>query len=182
MRDDDEFGVDFDRAAKGAGTRVLRAAIRVPLMNGFFERFQIFRRPRSRMGIFGGLFLCSFLPSCGGSESHCAPAMAGNRFDIVLVPSSIPNPVLAKVQIDITTESGTMRITCSDQGCSGSGSLSNIQVIPELQAGSLQLADIDLIFVPAPETISVTLSYGGARVAERAYTPACMPKIVTTNM
>jgi transposase InsO family protein len=36
---DDKFGVDFDRAAKGAGTRVLRAAVMAPRMNAFCERF-----------------------------------------------------------------------------------------------------------------------------------------------
>ena len=30
---DDKFGVDFDRAAKGAGVRVLRTAVRAPRMN-----------------------------------------------------------------------------------------------------------------------------------------------------
>jgi hypothetical protein len=32
---DDKFGVDFDRAAKGAGVRVLRTAVRAPLMNSY---------------------------------------------------------------------------------------------------------------------------------------------------
>ncbi|MGO9834328.1 MAG: hypothetical protein ACLP1X_08945, partial [Polyangiaceae bacterium] len=36
---DDKFGPDFDRAAKGAGVRVLRTAPRAPLMNSFCERF-----------------------------------------------------------------------------------------------------------------------------------------------
>jgi putative transposase len=36
---DDKFGIDFDRAAKGAGIRVLRTAVRVPRMNAFCERF-----------------------------------------------------------------------------------------------------------------------------------------------
>ncbi len=36
---DDKFGVDFDRAAKGAGVRVLRTAVRAPRMNAFCERF-----------------------------------------------------------------------------------------------------------------------------------------------
>lgn len=36
---DDKFGVDFDRAAKGAGIRVLRTAVRAPRMNAFCERF-----------------------------------------------------------------------------------------------------------------------------------------------
>jgi transposase InsO family protein len=36
---DDKFGIDFDRAAKGAGTRVLRTAVRAPRMNACCERF-----------------------------------------------------------------------------------------------------------------------------------------------
>jgi putative transposase len=36
---DDRFGVDFDRAAKGTGIRVLRTAVRAPRMNAFCERF-----------------------------------------------------------------------------------------------------------------------------------------------
>jgi transposase InsO family protein len=36
---DDKFGVDFDRAAKGAGIRGLRTAVRAPRMNAFCERF-----------------------------------------------------------------------------------------------------------------------------------------------
>jgi len=36
---DDKFGVDFDRAAKGAGVRVLRTAVRAPRMNAFCEHF-----------------------------------------------------------------------------------------------------------------------------------------------
>jgi putative transposase len=36
---DDKFGPDFERAAKGAGIRVLRTAPRAPLMNSFCERF-----------------------------------------------------------------------------------------------------------------------------------------------
>jgi putative transposase len=40
LRDnDDKFGPDFDRAAKGAGVRVLRTARKAPLMNSFCERF-----------------------------------------------------------------------------------------------------------------------------------------------
>jgi putative transposase len=36
---DDKFGAAFDRVAKGAGTRVLRTAVRAPLMNAVCERF-----------------------------------------------------------------------------------------------------------------------------------------------
>jgi putative transposase len=36
---DDKFGPAFDRAAKGAGVRVLRTAPKAPLMNSFCERF-----------------------------------------------------------------------------------------------------------------------------------------------
>jgi hypothetical protein len=32
-------GADFDRAAKGAGVRVLRTAVKASLMNSLFERF-----------------------------------------------------------------------------------------------------------------------------------------------
>ena len=40
IRDNDgKFGADFDRAARGAGIRVLRTAIRAPLMNSVCERF-----------------------------------------------------------------------------------------------------------------------------------------------
>jgi len=40
IRDNDaKFGVDFDRAARGAGVRVLRTAVRAPPMNSFCERF-----------------------------------------------------------------------------------------------------------------------------------------------
>ncbi len=40
IRDNDsKFGADFDRVAKGAGTRVLRTAVRAPLMNATCERF-----------------------------------------------------------------------------------------------------------------------------------------------
>jgi transposase InsO family protein len=36
---DDKFGTDFDRAARGAGIRVLKTAVRAPLMNATCERF-----------------------------------------------------------------------------------------------------------------------------------------------
>jgi putative transposase len=36
---DDKFGIDFDRAAKGAGVRVLRTGVRAPRMNADCERF-----------------------------------------------------------------------------------------------------------------------------------------------
>jgi len=40
IRDNDgKFGADFDRAAKGAGMRVLRTAVQAPLMNSVCERF-----------------------------------------------------------------------------------------------------------------------------------------------
>jgi len=40
VRDNDaKFGADFDRAAHGVGVRVLRTAIRAPLMNATCERF-----------------------------------------------------------------------------------------------------------------------------------------------
>ena len=40
IRDNDgKFGADFDRAAKGAGIRVLRTAVQAPLMNSVCERF-----------------------------------------------------------------------------------------------------------------------------------------------
>jgi len=40
IRDNDgKFGADFDRAAAGAGVRVLRTAVRAPLMNSVCERF-----------------------------------------------------------------------------------------------------------------------------------------------
>jgi putative transposase len=40
IRDNDgKFGADFDRAVRGAGMRVLRTAIRAPLMNSVCERF-----------------------------------------------------------------------------------------------------------------------------------------------
>ena len=36
---DDKFGPAFDRAASGAGTRVVRTAVKTPLMNSVCERF-----------------------------------------------------------------------------------------------------------------------------------------------
>ena len=40
IRDNDgKFGADFDRAAKGAGMRVVRTAVLAPLMNSVCERF-----------------------------------------------------------------------------------------------------------------------------------------------
>jgi putative transposase len=40
IRDNDsKFGADFERAAKGAGVRVLRTAVQAPLMNSVCERF-----------------------------------------------------------------------------------------------------------------------------------------------
>ncbi len=36
---DDKFGVEFDRVAKGAGTKVIRTAVKAPLMNSTCERF-----------------------------------------------------------------------------------------------------------------------------------------------
>jgi transposase InsO family protein len=36
---DDKFGAEFDRAARGAGIRVVRTAVRAPRMNSFCERF-----------------------------------------------------------------------------------------------------------------------------------------------
>lgn len=40
IRDNDtKFGVEFDRAARGAGVRVLRTAVRAPRMNAYCGRF-----------------------------------------------------------------------------------------------------------------------------------------------
>jgi putative transposase len=40
IRDRDSmYGVDFDRVARGAGIRVLKTAVRAPLMNAICERF-----------------------------------------------------------------------------------------------------------------------------------------------
>jgi putative transposase len=36
---DDKFGADFDRVAKGAGTKVIRTAVKAPLMNATMERY-----------------------------------------------------------------------------------------------------------------------------------------------
>ena len=36
---DDKYGSDFDRAARGVGTRVLKTPIRAPKANAFCERF-----------------------------------------------------------------------------------------------------------------------------------------------
>jgi transposase InsO family protein len=36
---DDKFGAEFDRIAKGAGARVIRTAVRAPLINSICERF-----------------------------------------------------------------------------------------------------------------------------------------------
>ena len=36
---DDKYGGDFDRAAEGAGIRVIRTAVKAPLMNPVCERF-----------------------------------------------------------------------------------------------------------------------------------------------
>jgi putative transposase len=36
---DDKYGAEFDRVAKGAGTRVIKTAVRAPLMNSVVERF-----------------------------------------------------------------------------------------------------------------------------------------------
>ena len=36
---DDKYGAAFDQVAKGAGTRVIRTAVRAPLMNSVVERF-----------------------------------------------------------------------------------------------------------------------------------------------
>jgi transposase InsO family protein len=38
---DDNFGPDFDRAAKGAGIRIVKTAVRAPLMNSVVERFPV---------------------------------------------------------------------------------------------------------------------------------------------
>ncbi|MGA7740417.1 MAG: integrase core domain-containing protein, partial [Polyangia bacterium] len=40
LRDrDDKFGSPFDRVAKGAGTKVIKIAVRAPNMNAIAERF-----------------------------------------------------------------------------------------------------------------------------------------------
>jgi transposase InsO family protein len=36
---DDTFGADFDRVAKGAGSHIIRSAVRAPLINSICERF-----------------------------------------------------------------------------------------------------------------------------------------------
>ena len=36
---DDKFGADFDQTAKGAGTRIIRTAVKAPLTNSICERF-----------------------------------------------------------------------------------------------------------------------------------------------
>ena len=36
---DDKFGAEFDRVAKGAGIKIVKSAVRAPLMNSIAERF-----------------------------------------------------------------------------------------------------------------------------------------------
>jgi putative transposase len=36
---DDKFGAEFDRVAKGVGTKVIRTAVKAPLMNAIMERY-----------------------------------------------------------------------------------------------------------------------------------------------
>jgi putative transposase len=107
---DDKFGPDFDRAAKGTGVRVLRTAPKAPLMNSFCERFlgsarrecldyvvvlgechlervlreycfSYFNRPRPHQGI-GQLVPIGFATSAGGSgEVLAVPVLSGLHHD-----------------------------------------------------------------------------------------------------
>ena len=36
---DDKYGAEFDRVAEGAGTKVIRTAVKAPLMNATMERY-----------------------------------------------------------------------------------------------------------------------------------------------
>ena len=60
---DDKYGAEFDRVAKGAGVRVIRTAVRAPLMNSVVERFiRSSRRECLDHGIIlGERHLCSVL-------------------------------------------------------------------------------------------------------------------------
>jgi hypothetical protein len=50
---DNKFGTEFDRVAKGAGMKVVRTAVKSPLMNARCERFlgSVSWRPRSSLRV-----------------------------------------------------------------------------------------------------------------------------------
>jgi transposase InsO family protein len=107
---DDKFGVDFDRAAKGAGVRVLRTAVRAPRMNAFCERFlgsarrecldhvvvlgerhlervleeycfQYFNRARPHQGIGQLVPIGAATSATGGAEVVAVPVLNGLHHD-----------------------------------------------------------------------------------------------------
>jgi putative transposase len=68
IRDRDEkYGAEFDRVAKGAGIRVIRTTVRVPLMNSVVERFGRSSRQEclEHVIILGERHLCSVLREFG---------------------------------------------------------------------------------------------------------------------
>ena len=64
---DDKFGAAFDRVAKGAGVRVIKTAVRAPLMNSVVERFirSSRRECLDHVIILGERHLCSVLTEFG---------------------------------------------------------------------------------------------------------------------
>lgn len=139
--------------------------------------------PRPRVATLATLFLCLFLPACGGSQGHCVPTATGGRFDVLVTPPPITSASSLTFQIDVTTDSESLQITCSEAGtagCSSDGSPSDIEFTPEY-IGSGELMEVGLVFIPAPKTVSITVAYDGKTVATQTYQPGCSPKIVTLS-
>jgi transposase InsO family protein len=107
---DDKFGIDFDRASKGAGIRILRTAVRAPRMNAFCERFlgsvrrecvdhvvvlgerhlervlaeyclQYFNRARPHQGIGQLVPIGSATSATGGADVAAVPVLNGLHHD-----------------------------------------------------------------------------------------------------
>ena len=91
IRDNDnKFGAEFDRIAKGAGMKVLRTAIQAPLMNSICERFlgSVRRECLDHVIILGEKYLdCVLIEYCAFFNTSRPHQGIGQQ---------IPAPVVAK--------------------------------------------------------------------------------------
>ena len=72
---DDKYGAEFDRVAKGAGTRVIRTAVKAPLMNATCERLlgSVRREALDHVVILGVRHLKSVLSEYVGYHGTMRP-------------------------------------------------------------------------------------------------------------
>ena len=85
---DDKYGAEFDRVAKGAGTKVIRTAVKAPLVNSLMERyvgsvsFRYFNTMRPHQGLAQRIPDATARQTCSDASKVVAiPVLGGLHHD-----------------------------------------------------------------------------------------------------